>query len=111
MEEKDRWEERLQEGIRLGTHAKSKLAEGLAKTGLECHICRIRRGRSQDNCSTQGWLMEMDGEEGAAGIEVPLGHSGKVLKDNCLGGLVSVKDLSFIPQNRSELPYKSLSNE
>lgn len=30
--------------------------------------------------------MEADGEEGAAGIEVPLGHSGKVLRDNCLGG-------------------------
>lgn len=30
--------------------------------------------------------MEADGEEGGAGIEVPLGHSGKVLRDNCLGG-------------------------
>lgn len=74
------------ERIRLGTYAKSRQAEGLAKTGLECHICKIRHGRSQDNCFTQGWLMEADGEEGAAGIEVPLGHSGKVLRDNCLGG-------------------------
>lgn len=30
--------------------------------------------------------MGVDGEEGVAGVEMPLGRPRKVLRDNCLGG-------------------------
>lgn len=59
----------------------------------------------------RGGLWRQMGRKGLLELKCLWDIQGKYSETIVLEGLVSVKDLSFSSQNRSELPYKSLSIE